>query len=503
MDRAQNDPLRSVGWGPFRLRGERDRADALRRRIDEAVARIEVPSNPTSSHAERSGAADPGESPRTALDPEADNLGAGDSLPTEASGTANPAVTPTPISDPDRIVTHTEIRANPPAQGDLNRSSPRTAAWTEFGDLYRGQAARLAVFAMTLGADRSRAADLAQESLATLWRRWDDVPGAPRTFAHVLVVRAARRLEAADLEAARPLHFSPAARHDAVRTGLAEMEALERQTLAATFNDLPPEDVAQVLQAETDAIESALESGRKSLERLLDGRPAQTSYDALVASVAAEMDVEAGLARIATADDVPPARASTLAGPRSTQVPDDLLAAAITGEREAVTRLLKIIRPLVVRYCRGRLGAIDRSLISADDVAQEVCLAVLAALPNYRVQGKPFLAFVYGIASHKVIDAHRAVARNRSDPVADMQEILADEVRPEERARPGELSAHLQALLNELPEKQREILVLRMVVGLSAEETAAIVGSTPGAVRVAQHRALSRAKQRSPTADNV
>jgi DNA-directed RNA polymerase specialized sigma24 family protein len=43
-------------------------------------------------------------------------------------------------------------------------------------------------------------------------------------------------------------------------------------------------------------------------------------------------------------------------------------------------------------------------------------------------------------------------------------------------------------------EKQREILTLRIVVGLSAEETAEAVGSTPGAVRVAQHRALARLK---------
>lgn len=52
----------------------------------------------------------------------------------------------------------------------------------------------------------------------------------------------------------------------------------------------------------------------------------------------------------------------------------------------------------------------------------------------------------------------------------------------------------MNALLQVLPEKQREILILRVVVGLSAEETADAVGSTPGAVRVAQHRALARLK---------
>jgi RNA polymerase sigma-70 factor (ECF subfamily) len=52
----------------------------------------------------------------------------------------------------------------------------------------------------------------------------------------------------------------------------------------------------------------------------------------------------------------------------------------------------------------------------------------------------------------------------------------------------------MNKLLALLPDKQREILTLRIVVGLSAEETAEAVGSTPGAVRVAQHRALARLK---------
>ena len=108
----------------------------------------------------------------------------------------------------------------------------------------------------------------------------------------------------------------------------------------------------------------------------------------------------------------------------TTDVPDELVTAAMAGDRNAVGRVLTIIRPLVVRYCRARLGAPDRSSASADDVAQEVCLAVLTALPGYRVQGKPFLAFVYGIAAHKVIDAHRASSRNRSEPVADVPDSV-------------------------------------------------------------------------------
>ncbi|OZM72052.1 RNA polymerase subunit sigma [Amycolatopsis antarctica] len=167
----------------------------------------------------------------------------------------------------------------------------------------------------------------------------------------------------------------------------------------------------------------------------------------------------------------------------------------MTGDRAAVERLLAYVRPLVMRYCRARVGRQERSFASADDVAQEVCLAVLTALPSYRDQGRPFLAFVYGIAAHKVADAHRAAARNRSEPVAEVPDEVEVGVGPEQRALQSELNERMTRLLHVLPDKQREIVVLRVVVGLSAEETADAVGSTPGAVRVAQHRALARLRR--------
>ncbi|ACU39600.1 RNA polymerase sigma factor ShbA [Actinosynnema pretiosum subsp. pretiosum] len=166
--------------------------------------------------------------------------------------------------------------------------------------------------------------------------------------------------------------------------------------------------------------------------------------------------------------------------------------AAAAGDRAAVRELLAVVRPVVVRYCRARVGRQERTFASADDVAQEVCLAVLTALPSYRDQGRPFLAFVYGIAAHKVADAHRAAARNRAEPVPELPDSVSTEAGPETRALHGELSDRMARLLRVLPDKQREILVLRVVVGLSAEETAQAVGSTPGAVRVAQHRALAK-----------
>lgn len=171
---------------------------------------------------------------------------------------------------------------------------------------------------------------------------------------------------------------------------------------------------------------------------------------------------------------------------------DALVSSAVSGDRNAVNEVLRWVRPFVVRYCRARVGMQEKTFASADDVVQEVCLAVLTALPSYRNQGRPFLAFVYGIASHKVADVYRSAARNLTEPVAEIPDAPALIDGSEQRVIQAELTEKMTMLLHTLPDRQRDILILRIVVGLSAEETAQVIGSTPGAIRVAQHRALSR-----------
>jgi RNA polymerase sigma-70 factor (ECF subfamily) len=175
---------------------------------------------------------------------------------------------------------------------------------------------------------------------------------------------------------------------------------------------------------------------------------------------------------------------------------ESLLRAAVSGEPYAREKLLAEIHPLVLRYCRARLGRQETVMGSADDVAQEVCLAVVNALPGYTLRGLSFRAFVYGIAAHKVTDAFRAIGRNRSEPVADIPDSPLAHDGPEYQLLQAELTERLGALLHLLTPRQREVLVLRIAVGLSAEETAQAVGSTPGAVRVTQHRALNRLRRK-------
>jgi RNA polymerase sigma-70 factor (ECF subfamily) len=168
----------------------------------------------------------------------------------------------------------------------------------------------------------------------------------------------------------------------------------------------------------------------------------------------------------------------------------DLARLAALGQPAAIETLISQIRPMVVRYCRTRLGSLAGHYHAAEDVTQEVCLAVLTALPRYQDMGRPFASFVFGIASHKVADAWRSAAR-MAIPTEDLPDGPDDQPGPEEAAVASLEAQRARALLARLPGHLRELLMLRVLAGLSAEETGAALGMSAGAVRVAQHRALA------------
>ncbi len=166
---------------------------------------------------------------------------------------------------------------------------------------------------------------------------------------------------------------------------------------------------------------------------------------------------------------------------------------AAAGDSGVVDELIARIRPMVVRYCRARLGQTrSGAYTTADDVAQEVCLAVLDALPRFRDVGRPFAAFVFGIAAHKVTDAHRKASRDLAEPVEILPEHTDPTDGPEPRALARDTARQLAAVMDRLPATHREIILMRVAVGLSAEEVGEILGMSAGAVRVTQHRALNR-----------
>ncbi|HEY1616915.1 MAG TPA: RNA polymerase sigma factor ShbA [Streptosporangiaceae bacterium] len=169
----------------------------------------------------------------------------------------------------------------------------------------------------------------------------------------------------------------------------------------------------------------------------------------------------------------------------------ELSARAAGGQPGAIDSLLMQVRPMVLRYCRARLGRISGQYQAADDVAQEVCIALVSALPRYRDMGRPFASFVFGIAAHKVADAIRGAA-GLAIPTEELPEEADDRPGPEETAVAYLEAERVRGLLARLPVQQRQLLVLRVLAGFTAQETGNELGMSAGAVRVAQHRAIAR-----------
>ncbi|SER21177.1 sigma-70 family RNA polymerase sigma factor [Microlunatus flavus] len=172
----------------------------------------------------------------------------------------------------------------------------------------------------------------------------------------------------------------------------------------------------------------------------------------------------------------------------------DLVARARAGEAHALNQLIAAVRKAVHRYCRARLATYSGGVEVAEDVTQEVCLAVVDVLPRYQDQGAPFAALVYAIASNKVADAQRRYARTPFQVVEELPEQAEPSLDPEQQTMARSDVEAALALLERLPPRMAQVVRLR-AEGMSAEDVGAIVGLTANAVRVTQHRALTRLRR--------
>lgn len=171
---------------------------------------------------------------------------------------------------------------------------------------------------------------------------------------------------------------------------------------------------------------------------------------------------------------------------------DKLIGPAAAGDRQAISEIIRIVHPLVRRYCGARLGNTAHLHVTADDVVQEILLATVNAIPRYRDQGKSFLAFVYGIAANKVADAFRRSQQHPAYPTADVPDRASSAAGPEEWALASERRTATRELMKVLAPAHRDVLVMRIMLGWSAAQTAEAIGTSPGVVRVMQHRALNK-----------
>jgi RNA polymerase sigma-70 factor (ECF subfamily) len=165
----------------------------------------------------------------------------------------------------------------------------------------------------------------------------------------------------------------------------------------------------------------------------------------------------------------------------------EVLAAAREGSEPATVILWQELHPRLLRYLR----AMDPRV--AEDVESETWLLAARRLGSFQGNEAQFLAWMFTIARHALIDVRRKSMRRPSVPVA--PEVLLETPGRDDPAATVlerlDTEAAL-ALMSRLPADQAEVILLRVLSGLDTARVATILGKRPGTVRVLQHRGLRR-----------
>jgi RNA polymerase sigma-70 factor (ECF subfamily) len=170
-----------------------------------------------------------------------------------------------------------------------------------------------------------------------------------------------------------------------------------------------------------------------------------------------------------------------------------LVARAKGGDEDAWEALYLRAYPMLLAYARRRLGPEP-----ARDAVSEAMARAVARIDRFTWEGGGFDAWLFGILRHVVIDAKRAEARASSAPLtaplsmAPSEDAASPSPSPLDHAVGAEETAAVRAAFAKLGAFDQEVLELRIMAGLSAEEVAGVMGKRAGAVRMAQSRALDR-----------
>jgi RNA polymerase sigma-70 factor (ECF subfamily) len=166
----------------------------------------------------------------------------------------------------------------------------------------------------------------------------------------------------------------------------------------------------------------------------------------------------------------------------------DLVALAAQGDAEAFGMLYARHLHDLYRYFRFRVGD-DHE---AEDLTETAFLRAWEALPTYRLGEFSFRAWLYRVARNLVADHWRSRrdVHALTDEAAASMGLEDPRPRPEDILLAEEQKQSLEDALSQLRPDHQQILALRFVGGLSHAEAAEVLGTSPGAVRVLQHRAL-------------
>ncbi|MBA4323705.1 MAG: RNA polymerase subunit sigma [Rhodobacter sp.] len=142
------------------------------------------------------------------------------------------------------------------------------------------------------------------------------------------------------------------------------------------------------------------------------------------------------------------------------------------GDRHAALALTQRVTPRVLAYAARLLGG-DRA--EAEDVAQETMLRLWRVAPQWRQGETRVTTWAYRVATNLCIDRQRSRGRRRQMALDDAPEVADGAVGAEARLQEAGRMAALEAALADLPDRQRQAVVLRHLEGMTNPEIAAIM----------------------------
>lgn len=165
------------------------------------------------------------------------------------------------------------------------------------------------------------------------------------------------------------------------------------------------------------------------------------------------------------------------------------LSGAKVGDEAAFAALWRAHNPLLLRFLYGLADEDD-----ARDVASAVWLEVVRKLEGFEGDAAGFRAWIFTIARSRLIDLRRSRGRRVTSVEFDVRssDIAVDLDDPAALVGTDASTREAIALISQLPEKQAEVVLLRVVADLDVETVAAILGKSTGVVRVLSHRGLKR-----------
>jgi RNA polymerase sigma-70 factor (ECF subfamily) len=156
------------------------------------------------------------------------------------------------------------------------------------------------------------------------------------------------------------------------------------------------------------------------------------------------------------------------------------------GEAQAVEELVRRLSPLLLRY----FSSPHISWSDTEDLLQDCWVRIHRARHTYR-PADPLLPWIFAVARHTRLDGYRR--RRRRESRETLVATPPDVVVPGQQPAPD--TSRFTNLLEQLPDSQREVILMLKVSDMSMEEVARATSSTVGAIKQKAHRAYARLRE--------